>query len=132
MPVTINLGGDTAAVSAGLSSSSLTFTNVPDAITLGSGASTIQYALQSSSGIETIANFRYGLDQLNLDLLGAASPILKASNTSLNGTSAISIYSSADPKHGVVLISGGTSNFTTAADLLANHLTFVGGHALIS
>ena len=104
----------------------------PDVITLGTSAAIIQYALQPSSGIETIANFHYGLDQMNIDLLGAASSVLRATNTSVNGTSAISIYSSADPTHGVVLTSGGSSNFTTAADLLANHVTFVGGHALIS
>jgi hypothetical protein len=42
--------------------------------------------------------------------------------------SAISIASSADPTHGVVLL-----NLTgqTAATLLATHTTFAGGHALI-
>ena len=54
-PATINLGGDTASVSGGLQSTALSFIGTPDAITLGSGASTIQYALQPSSGIETIA-----------------------------------------------------------------------------
>ncbi len=92
----------------------------------------MQYALQPISGIETIANFQCGLDQLNIDLLGAVSSRLQASDTTLNGTSAISLYSSADPTHGVVLAAVGTSNLTTAADLLANHETFTGGHALTS
>ena len=121
-----------AAASAGLSSPTLTFIGTPDQIALGSSATTIQYALQASSGIETIANFQYGLDQLNIDLLGAASGVLQASDTSLNGTSAISLYSSAAPTHGVVFTAGGTSNITTATDLMTNHLFVSNGHALIS
>ena len=128
-----SLSGDTVLVSPsslGLDSPSLTFIDTPDAVTLGATPTTVLYALQSSSGIETIANFQYGLDQLNIDLLGAANSVLQAANTSLNGANAISIYSSADPTHGVVLT--GVGSGMTASDLLANHLTFAGGHALIT
>jgi hypothetical protein len=125
---TISLGGDTASVSAGLTAPSLTFIGTPDAITLGTGASTIDYTLQPSSGIETIANFQYGLDQLNISL-GAPNNVLLADNTSYNGQKAIALYSQADPTHGVVLINA--SSGMTAA-LLANHLTLSAGHAMIS
>ena len=126
---TINMNGDTASVSNGLVAPILTFIGTPDAITLGTGASTINYALQYSSGIETIANFQYGLDQLNINLNGAANSILQVDNTSYNGQKAIGLYSSADPTHGVVLTNVGSG--MTAA-LLANHLTFSGGHAVIN
>ena len=129
---TIMLDGNSVSVSAGLGAPSLTFIGTPDTVTLGSAPATIQYSLQPGSGIETIANFHYGLDQLNIDMLGAINGALQASDTTLNGTAAISLYGTADPRHGVVLLAGGTSNFTTAADLLANHVTFAGGHALIS
>ena len=120
------------SLSAGLSAPSLAFIDTPDAVTLGSAAATVNFAMQPSSGIETIANFQYGLDQLNIDLLGAANIVLQAADTSVNSAAAISLYSSADPTHGVVLTAGGSSNFTTAADLFANHLTFSNGHAVVS
>ena len=129
---TVALGGNSVSVSAGLASATLSFIGSPDRVTLGSAVSTVNYALQPSSGIETIFNFQYGLDRLDMDLLGAANIALQVADTSVNSAAAISLYSSADPTHGVVLTAGGTSNFTTAADLLANHLTFSNGHAVVS
>ena len=126
---TINLGADAASVSAGLNAPSLAFIGTPDAIALGSGAATIQYALAASSGIETIANFVYGLDLLNIDMLGAAANALRAFDTTVGGAHAISIASAANLTHGVVLLNMPAGQ--TAADLLANHTTFSGGHALI-
>ena len=125
----INLNGDTASATAGLAAPSLAFIGTPDAITLGTGTGTIDYTLQPASGIETIANFQYGLDQLNIALNGAANSVLQAYNTSYNGQKAIALASSADPTHGVVLtnVSSGMT-----AGLLSNHLTFSGGHALIT
>ncbi|MDR3471158.1 MAG: C2 family cysteine protease [Devosia sp.] len=126
---TINLDGDTASVSAGLSAPSLTFIGTPDAITLGTGACTIDVTLTSNSGIETIANYQYGLDQLDINLSGALSSVLKAANTTLNGQNAIAIYSSANPTHGIVLT--GVSPTMTASNLLTSHLVFSNGNALI-
>jgi hypothetical protein len=63
-------------------------------------------------------------------LIGADKVFLQAHDTTVNGVHAISLYSSADPIHGIVLT--GMAPSQTAADLLANHLTFAGGHALIS
>jgi hypothetical protein len=127
---TINLGGNTASVSAGLNAPSLAFIGTPDAITLGSSADTIEYALAPSSGIETIAGFILGQDELNIDLMGAANSALQLYNTTVGGAHAIAIASSADPTHGLVLLNMPTSD--TAAALLASHVTFSGGHALIS
>jgi hypothetical protein len=127
---TINLDGNTASASAGLSAPALTFIGTPDAIILGSAAATIQYALEPSSDIETIANFVYGLDLLNIDLLGAAPGMLQTYDTTVNGQHAIAIASSADPLLGVVLLNMPTTD--AAANLLTNHTTFSGSHAVIS
>jgi hypothetical protein len=120
----INLNGDNA--SACLTATSLTFTGSPDAVTLGTGASIIDYTLQPSSGVETIANFHFGLDKLDINLNGAANSVLEAVNATCNG-SAIMLCSTADQTHGVVLTGVGN-----AASLSASHLTFSGGHALIA
>jgi hypothetical protein len=126
---TINLGGDTAKASAGLNAPSLAFIGTPDAITLGTGAATITDVLSASGGIETIANFTYGVDHLVLGLNGAASSVLKAFDTTVNGVHAISLYSSADTSHGVVLL--GMPSVDTAANLMASHVVFSGGNATI-
>jgi serralysin len=129
---TINLGPDIVSASGGLSQPTLTFTNgPPEAITLGSGASTVEYALQPSSGIQTVAGFIPKTDELNIDLAGAANTVLQASITSVTGNSAIALYSNADPTHGIVLLGVTTSGLTASAWLSA-HTTFVDGHALIT
>ncbi len=127
---TINLGANTASASAGLSAPSLAFLGTPDTIILGTGAAIVEYALQPSSGIETVAGFVLGTDELNIDLAGAANSTLLAYDTKINGNAAIALTSSSDPSHGIVLtnVSGGL----TAATLLTSHTNFVGGHALIS
>jgi hypothetical protein len=131
LPVTtINLGADAASVSAGLSAPALSFIGSPDAVVLGSGPSTVLYALQPASGIETISHFTYGLDMLSIDLKGAASSVLQAFDTTVNGVNAISVTSSADPTHGVVLL--GVTASQTASDLLANHTSFANGHVAIT
>ncbi|HUB44321.1 MAG TPA: choice-of-anchor D domain-containing protein [Acetobacteraceae bacterium] len=127
---TINLGSNGASATPGLNGAHLTFIGSPDAITLGSGEDTIEYALTPSSGIETIAGFVYGTDELNIDLMGAASSTLQAYDTSANGLAAIAITSSANPACGVVLLNMTAGQ--TAATLLGNHTSFSGGHALIS
>ncbi|MCX7379356.1 MAG: hypothetical protein NTY94_21705 [Alphaproteobacteria bacterium] len=129
-PITIDMGGNTAFVSAGLSDPEPVFIGAADTLILGSGPATVQYSLQPSSGILTVGSFRYGLDRLDIDLLGAAESVLRASSISVNGASAISLYSRDDPTHGVVLTGVGPG--MTASDLIANHLIFAGGHALIS
>ena len=129
--VTINTGSDLASVSAGLSfAGNLQFINNPNTIFLGDGATNITYTMKPSSGIDLIQNFQYGIDQLNIDLNGASNTKIFAANTNVGGIAAISIYSSENPSTGIVL--GGMTNGQTAADLLAKHLTFSNGHAIIN
>jgi hypothetical protein len=128
---TVNLGeNDTAYASGGLNASSLTIVGTPDAVTLGSDADIVEYALTPRSGVGTIANFTLGQDMLNIDLNGAPPSSLEAYDTIVGGTHAVAFASTADPAHGVVLT--GLSSSLTAADLLASHTTFSGGHALIT
>ena len=54
---------------------------------------------------------------------GAAGAALNFNDTTVSGVAAVSIYSSADPSHGVVLFG------ETMANL---HTNPVGGHALIT
>jgi hypothetical protein len=127
---TINLNGDTASARNGLTSPTLKFIGTPDSITLGTGASTINYTLAPSGGIETIFNFTLGLDHLDINLNGAANKVLHATDTTYNGQHAISFYSGADPTHGIVLADVGSG--MKAATLLSSHLTYSGGVAVIT
>ena len=126
-PVIVNLGSDTATASSGLSAPSLTFIGTPDSITLGGGSAIVAYAMQPSSGVETIAGFQFGLDKLDINLMGIATTSLRAYDTSVNGQHAVALAAASDLSHGVVLV--GLSS--TAASLLSSHVSFAGGHALI-
>jgi hypothetical protein len=88
---TINLGPNTASASSGLNALSLNFIGTPDAILLGGSQDTIEYRLESASGIETVSNFVFGLDELNVDLVGAANSSLQAFDTTVVGAHAIAI-----------------------------------------
>jgi hypothetical protein len=125
----INLGNDAAAATAGLNSSNLSISGVPDAITLGSGHSVINYALIIQSGIETVANFQLGTDELLINMSGAPNSALQFSNITFNSQHAVAIYDSASPHDGVVLI--GLPAGTTASSLELGHLTFSSGMAII-
>jgi hypothetical protein len=127
---TINLGGDPASARGGLTAFSLRFLGSPDSVTLGSAASTINYTLAPSSGVETIFNFRLGLDDLAINLNGASNSVLRAANTNYGGQHAIALYSSSDPSHGVVLAD--LSSGLKAATLMSSHVTFSGGMAVIT
>ena len=126
---TIHLGTDTASASDGLSAPSLAFIGIPNAIVLGTGASIVEYTLQASSGIATLANFVLGTDLLNIDLLGVATSALRTYDTTVDGVHAIAIASSGDATHGVVLLNMTAGE--TASDLLAYRTLFSNGHALI-
>jgi galactose oxidase len=125
----INLAGNNASVAAGLNSPSLSFVGSTDSVILGPAASSVQYALQASSGVETINNFRLGQDVLDIDLLGQPIASLLGFDTTVNGATAIALASSADLVHGVVLLNTGSE---TAKDLLTAHISFTGGHAIMS
>ena len=126
---TVNLGGDTASASAGLNAPSLSFVGTPDTIALGTGVTTIDYNFGPGNGVETIANFQFGLDHLMLGMNGAAASALHISNTTVGGAHALSVYTGSDTSHGIVLLGMPTSS--SAASVLANHVTFSNGNALI-
>ena len=100
--VVIDLGADLASPSSGFSGPSLTINGTPDAVILSTGPAIVEYALQPSSAIETVATFAYDQDLLNIDLLGSAANSWQAHDTSVGGVHAIAIASSTDPAMGCV------------------------------
>lgn len=127
-PASINLDGDSAK--AVLTNSALSFIGTPDAITFGTGLSTVDFTVGLSAGIETIANFQFGVDYLDLTMTGTAKGLLQAHDTMVNGVKAIALYSSTNTSAGVVLT--GVSSSMSAASLMASHVTYSGMAAVIS
>lgn len=125
--VIVNLGGDSATASGGLGEASLKFLTPPDLLTLGAGGATISAGMSGSSGIETIANFQFGLDQLLLNL-GTLST-MTAINTSYNGQHAIAL-TGGSLTQGVILLNQPSS--VTAASLLASHIHTSNGVATVT
>ena len=121
---------NTAFARDGLSAPSLSFIGTPDAVTIGSTPATVIYNLEPSGGIGTVANFVLGIDELDIDLMGAAIGTLRAFDTLVDGHPAIALASNSDLSHGIVLL--GMPTTQTAADLLANHMSFNGRIAIIS
>ena len=135
---TIDLGANTAHSITGLNDktgATQIFTgspNAPWAITLGAKDDIVEYALAPASGIETVTGFNASIDELNIALRGAPGALqFNDTFVTVNNvqTAAVSIYSSADPSHGLVLVNPGE----TATQLQAL-MTFPvgGGHALIT
>jgi hypothetical protein len=103
---TINMGGDSDSASvtgfkstgSGVGSASRLSLGSSgyDTIALGSGVTTIDYALGASSGVESISNFNAAYDLLSINLSGAA-----LEQTFVGGGDWLS--SSADLSHGVFL-----------------------------
>ena len=118
-----------AAVSTiiGLSSPSLSFAGLPNVMFV-----TDELPIMSAnlSGVEEIAQFAYGVNALMIDLQGAPNGSLVAFDSSVNGQHAIALANSADMTHGIVLT--GLPAGDTAADLIAHHLTFSGGTAMVA
>jgi uncharacterized protein with gpF-like domain len=109
----------------------MAFLDTPSTTTLPSTSPEIVNAtLSSSLGVQEIANFHYRLDELVIGLNGASSTLFRAADTTVDGVNAISLYSSADPTHGIILT--GMTAGQTASDLLANHTTFTNGCAVIT
>ena len=128
---TSTLSGNTASVSAGLSAPVMSFIGAPTVTTLPTASpQTINATLSSSLGVQEIDHFQYMIDKLVLNLNGAANSAIHASDTTVNGVAAISIYSGADPTHGIILT--GMTSGQTAANLMSNHLSFANGSAIIT
>ena len=115
--------------SAGLSAPSLAFLGTPSLAFADGEIATILADLAPATGIEEIARFTYGINTLNIDMHGVAAAAFVAFDTSVDGRHAIALAGAADTTHGIVLL--GLPANSTAADLMANHLTFSGGHAIV-
>lgn len=126
----VQLTSNVAYDASGLANGTITLNGVPGTLFLTSATAEIEITLQPSNGIEVISGYQYGLDELNIDLKGAASSVLTVGSGTYNGHAAITLYSSADPTHGVILVGYGTT--VTSASVLANDTNFIGGHALIN
>jgi hypothetical protein len=126
----VDLRGNTSSVSAGLNTPTLAFIGSPDVIVLGATTTSINYTLVPSGGLEMISNFQYGLDRLNIDLLGAGAATLQAYDTSVNGVHAIAIANGGDLTHGIVLLNMPTAD--TSVGLLTQHLIFNNGIAMVA
>ena len=129
-PSTITLADNSASTLAGLDASTPMVVGAPAITTLLTGDPQIINAFLSPSiGVQETANFQYGADELVLALNGSNN-MLQAANIMVDSMAAISLYSSADPTHGIILT--GLDQGLTAATLVANHTTFNNGNALIS
>ena len=128
---TTTLSGNTASVSAGLNAPAMSFIGAPAVTTLPTGSPEIINAtLSPSMGIQEIDHFQYMIDKLVLNLNGAPNSVLHVADTTVNGAAAISVYSGADPTHGILLT--GMTGGQTAANLMSGHLTFSNGNAIIT
>ncbi len=131
---TVDLGANSASAS-GMNGANTTINGTPDAITLNSSAHEIvEYGLAPSSGVETLTNFVFGQDQLNIALRGTPNTALQFHETMVGGAPAVSIFSSGDPAHGLLLL--GLPSGDNAA-FVQSRVTLAGGasgqsHVLIS
>jgi hypothetical protein len=127
----LDIAADTnAAYAVSLADSALSFIGTPDVIVLGGPATTVHYNLTAASGIETIANFRYGTDRLDIEMESLSASDLVANDTILAGKKAITIHAGTDVNHGVVLVD--IASVATSSNLLSQHIMITGGHAFIS
>ena len=125
----LDIGAGANAASANLSGAGvMTILGPQDIVAARTGAATIHYTLTPGAGVETIADFRYGIDRLDIDLAGHAAADLLATDVVREGAPAIALGAAVDPAHVVVL----TGAVGTAAAMLSLHLTFADGHALIT
>ena len=112
---------------SGLNAPSLSFTGAP---TIAFMSADLPVITANLGGVEEICQFAYGVNELQIDLRGAANSTLLAFDTSIGGQHAIALASSADMTHGIVLM--GMRANDTAADLMAHHLTSNGGMAIVA
>jgi hypothetical protein len=126
-PPTGTVGLPTASVSSGLSSPALSFIGSPAVQFMTDEAPILDVTLNPPGGIEEIAMFTYGVNELRIDLQGAPASALVASDSLVDGQHAITLANRADTSHGLVL----TNMTGTAADLMAHHVTFNAGEAFV-
>ena len=125
-PSSITLADNSASTLAGLDASTPMVVGAPAITTLLTGDPQIINAfLSPSMGVQETANFQYGADELVLALNGSNN-MLQAANIMVDSMAAISLYSSADSTHGIILT--GLDQGLTTTKLVANHTTFRNGN----
>ncbi len=117
----------TVLASSGLNAPALTFMGTPTLTFMSDDMPIISADL---NGVEEIAQFAYGLNELQIDLGGAAPSALVAFDTTVEGQHAIALANAADTSHGVILTNMAANN--TAAGLMASHLSFANGQAIVT
>ena len=123
-------GQGAASASGGLNAASLSFAGTPTIAFMNEEAPIFDASIRPPEGIEQIAQFVYGVNQLRIDLLGLDPAAFRAFDTSVEGQHAIALTSQSDTAHGIVLTR--MADTSTAADLMAHHLSFREGHAIIA
>ncbi len=129
-PVTGGTLLNAGSATGGVNASALTFAGAPGLAILDEEAPIFEASLSPASGIEQIAGFEYGIYELRIDLAGAAPSAFAAFDTTVDGQHAIALANAADLKHGLILT--GMPAQDTAADLVAHHLHFTDGHAIVA
>ena len=129
-PVTVGASLISGSATGGLNGHTLTFMGAPALAILNEEAPIFEASLNPSAGIEIIAGFEYGIYELRIDLAGASPEAFSAFDTTMDGGHAIALANRADLSHGLVLT--GLPATATAADLLAHHVSFSPGHAIVA
>ena len=119
---------DISAIGRGLDSPGLAFLAPIPVVTLTDRPETLSFGF--ADGAEIVDGFRYGLDQLRIDLGSGGPGALQAQDTWIDGARAGSLFSSADPALGVVL--RGLDSGENAATLMSSHLAFRDGFAIVA
>ncbi|MSP02774.1 MAG: hypothetical protein EXR07_17260 [Acetobacteraceae bacterium] len=120
----------TVSAPGGLNARALSFLGSPMLAFMNDEAPIFDTNLNPETGIEIIALFEYGVNELRIDLQGADPSAFLVFDTIVEGSHAIALANKADISHGLVLT--GMTADATAADLMANHLSFSGGHAIVA
>ena len=113
----------------GLNAPSLTLTGSPTLAFMTDDVPILHVSLHPAQGIEQVALFSFGAHLLKIDLDGVDPSAFLAFDTSISGHHAIALADRNDPTHGIVLMDMPANN--TAADLMAHHLTFRDGMAIV-
>jgi hypothetical protein len=130
-PMASIVSQSTATASNGLNAPALSFMgSSPPVAFMTDDVPILDVSLHPLGGIEEIAWFKYGENELRIDLQGAAASAVVAFDTTVNGKHSIALANRTDTTHGLILTDMPANN--TAADLIAHHLSFSGGQAFLA
>lgn len=128
VPVTSSATAVISFAQASATLPALVISGVPVVMDAGHGAH-VEGTIGTAGVIDMVRNFSYSASSLGVDLNGLLAADLEASDVTLGGAHAIYLTHGTDMTHGIAIL--GLSASQTAADLVANHLSFSGRYALI-